>query len=99
MQEMKIYKANKKGFITYLLIASVILPIVIFFLDKHTLTEKPYVLLPLLSPLTIIFWIYFDTFYKIENKELFYRSGFIRGKIKISSIKKEEHLFLFFYFL
>ena len=88
MNEIKIYKANKKGFITYLLIASVILPIVIFILDKHTLTEKPYVLLPLLSPLTILFWIYFDTFYKIENKELIYRSGFIRGKIEISIIKE-----------
>jgi hypothetical protein len=88
MQEIKIYKANKKGFITYLLIATVIFPIVIFILDKHTLTEKPYILLPLMSPLTILFWIYFDTFYKIENKELIYRSGFIRGKIEISSIKE-----------
>lgn len=85
---MKIYKANRKGFINYLLIGSVILPIVVFFLDKNTFSEKPFILLPLLSPLILIFWIYFDTSYKIENNELIYRSGFLRGKIKILNIKE-----------
>ena len=85
---MKIYKANRKGFINYLLIGSVILPIVVFFLDKSTFSEKPFILLPLLSPLILIFWIYFDTFYKIENNELIYRSGFLRGKIKIPMIRE-----------
>lgn len=85
---MKIYKANRRGLINYLLIGSIILPIIIFFLDKNTFTEKPFILLPLLSPLVLIFWIYFDTFYKIENNELIYRSGFLRGKIKIPTIKE-----------
>ncbi|MDG4945854.1 PH domain-containing protein [Weeksellaceae bacterium KMM 9713] len=85
---MKIYKANRKGFINYLLIGSVFLPIAIFFLDRNTFSEKPFILLPLLSPIVLIFWIYFDTFYKIENKELMYRSGFIRGKIEISNINE-----------
>ncbi|MFD2917565.1 PH domain-containing protein [Psychroserpens luteus] len=85
---MKIYKANRKGFINYLLIGSVILPIVVFFLDKNTFTEKPFILLPLLSPLILIFWIYYDTFYKIEKNELIYRSGFLRGKIEILTIKE-----------
>ena len=85
---MKIYKANRNGFINYLLIGSMILPIVIFFLDKNTFSEKPFILLPLLSPLILIFWIYFDTSYKIENNELIYRSGFLRGKIEIPNIKE-----------
>ncbi|WP_457610031.1 PH domain-containing protein [Lutibacter sp.] len=85
---MKTYRGNRKGFINYLLIGSVLLPIVIFFLDKNTFTEKPFILLPLLSPLILIFWIYFDTFYKIENNKLIYRSGFLRGKIEIKSIKQ-----------
>jgi len=85
---MKIYRGNRKGFINYLLIGSVLLPIVIFFLDKNTFTEKPFILLPLLSPLILIFWIYFDTFYKIENNKLIYRSGFLRGEIEILSIKE-----------
>lgn len=85
---MKIYKANRKGLINYLLIGSMILPIIVFFLDKNTFTEKPFILLPLLSPLILIFWIYFDTFYKIEKNELIYRSGFLRGKIEIPRIKE-----------
>ena len=85
---MKIYKANRKGLINYLLIGSLILPIVVFFLDKNTFTEKPFILLPLLSPIVLIFWIYFDTFYKIEENEFIYRSGFLRGKIEIQNIKE-----------
>ena len=85
---MKIYKANRKGLINYLLIGSVLLPIFIFFLDKNTFTEKPFILLPFLSPLVLIFWIYFDTFYKIENNDLIYRSGFLRGKVEIPMIKE-----------
>jgi hypothetical protein len=85
---MKIYKANRKGLINYLLIGSVLLPIIIFFIDKNTFTEKPFILLPLLSPLVLIFWIYFDTYYKIENNELIYRSGFLRGKVEIPMIKE-----------
>lgn len=85
---MKIHKANKKGLINYLLVGSVILPIVIFFLDKNTFIENPFILLPLMSPLILIFWIYFDTSYKIESGKLIYRSGFLRGKIEISSINE-----------
>lgn len=85
---MKIYKPNRKGFINYLLIGSIILPIVVFFLDKNTFTEKPFILLPLLSPFILIFWIYFDTLYKIENNELIYRSGLLKGKIEILNIKE-----------
>lgn len=64
------------------------LPIIVFFLDQHAFAENPFILLPLLSPLILIFWIYFDTFYKIENKILIYRSGFFRGKIEIPTIKE-----------
>ena len=85
---MKIYKANRKGFINYLLIGFVMLPIIVFFLDQQAFAENPFILLLLLSPLILILWIYFDTFYKIENKILIYRSGFFRGKIEISTIKE-----------
>ena len=36
----------------------------------------------------MISWIYFDTFYKIENKNLIYHSGFLRGKVEIPMIKE-----------
>lgn len=57
-------------------------------MDEYTFSEKPFILLPLLSSLILLFWIYFDTSYKIENNELIYRSGFIRGKIEIPIIKE-----------
>jgi hypothetical protein len=85
---MKIYKANRKGPIKYLIIASVILPIGVFLFDKNTFMDKPLTLLPLLLPLVLISWIYFDTSYKIENDKLFYRSGFLRGKIDILTINE-----------
>ncbi|MCL8009285.1 PH domain-containing protein [Gelidibacter japonicus] len=85
---MKTYKAKRKGLINYLLIGAVVLPIAIFFLDKDTFTENPFILLPLLSPLVLIFWIYLDTVYKIEKNQLIYRSGFLRGRIDISKIKE-----------
>ncbi len=85
---MKTYKAKRKGFINYLLIGSMMLPIIIFFLDKNTFTKSPLILLPLLSPFILIFWFYLNTFYKIENNELIYRSGFLRGKIEIIKIKE-----------
>jgi hypothetical protein len=83
---MTTYKSSRKGAINYLLIGAIALPIVIFLLDKETFTKNPYILLPLLGILIQILWIYFDTSYKIVNDELFYFSGFVRGKIKIASI-------------
>jgi len=85
---MKIYKANRNGFINYLLIGSGILPIIIFIFNNGIFSEKPFILLPLISPLILICWIYFDTSYKIDNNELIYRSGFLRGKIGIPNIKE-----------
>lgn len=83
---MKIYKPKRKGFINYLLIGAVGLPIAIFFLDKGTFMEKPFILLPLLTPIILVFWIYFDTLYTIKDKKLIYRSGFLRGEIDTSAI-------------
>lgn len=85
---MKTYKAKRKGLINYLLIGAVLLPIAIFFLDKDNFTKNPFILLPLLSPLALIVWIYFDTVYKIEKNQLIYRSGFLRGRIDIPKIKE-----------
>lgn len=85
---MKIYRANKSGFSKYLVISMVLLPIIIFLLDKSTFTENPFILLPLLSSVVLTLWTYFDTYYKIGNGNLFYRCGFIRGKIEVSTIKE-----------
>ncbi len=85
---MKIYKANRKGLFVYLLLGFILLPIVIFIIDKNSFIEKPFIFLFLLIPLLLLSWIYFDTGYKIENSKLVYRSAFLRGKIEISTIKE-----------
>lgn len=85
---MKKYKANRKGILIYIVVIITILPIAIFLMDTDTFVAKPFILLPLLAPLLLILWIYFDTSYKIENEHLIYRSGFLRGKINIENIKE-----------
>ncbi|REA58922.1 hypothetical protein DSL64_19710 [Dyadobacter luteus] len=85
---MKKYKSARRGFINYLLLVAIALPIIIFLLDPQTFFERPAILLPLLGILIQILWIYFDTSYKITEDELYYYSGFIKGKIKISNIRE-----------
>ncbi|MBD0823508.1 PH domain-containing protein [Aestuariibaculum marinum] len=85
---MKIYKAKRKGLINYLLFGALVLPIVIFILDKNTFAQRPILLMPLAGPLILLIWIYFDTTYKVSDGNLYYRSAFLRGKIKISSIRE-----------
>lgn len=36
----------------------------------------------------LFLWIYFGTYYKIDNRFLYHRSAIFRGKMKISSIRK-----------
>jgi len=83
---MKTYKAKRKGIINYILVLFLILPLVFCLLFKERFIENSFILIPILSPLALILWIYFDTLYKIENDQLYYRSGFLRGKIDISKI-------------
>lgn len=83
---MKTYKAKRKGIINYILVLFLILPLVFCLLFKERFIENSLILIPILSPLALILWIYFDTLYKIENDQLYYRSGFLRGKIDISKI-------------
>jgi len=85
---MKVYKANRNGFVVYLLAGILLLTVVIFLLDRATFTEKPFILLPLISPIALLAWIYFDTSYSIENDRLRYRSAFIRGEINVGSIRE-----------
>ena len=71
-----------------LLIASLALPVVLFFFGQNTFTEKPVILLPVLTPFLLLLWAYLDTVYRIENHEFKYRSAFLRGSIKISDIRQ-----------
>ena len=85
---MKTYQANRKGLINYVLIGAILLPIGVVILDPDTFTEKPFILLPLLIPAILVFWIYFDTSHKIDKDQLIYRSGFLKGEIESKTIQE-----------
>lgn len=85
---MKIYKAKRGWLIHCLMIGLLILPFLIFFLDKEAFLERPSIFLPLVGPLTLSIWIYFDTYYKIEEGKLVYRSAFLRGEIDVGNIRE-----------
>ncbi|WP_435049108.1 PH domain-containing protein [Formosa sp. S-31] len=88
---MKKYKASTRGYIKYVLLVLLILPILIFCLDRPAFSEKPAIILPLIIPVVFVIWIFMDTYYKIEKDAFFYRSGLLRGRIDISSIKAIEN--------
>lgn len=85
---MKIYRAKRKGLINYLFIGVIILPATIFFFNENIFIENPFMLLPLSAPIILIARTYFDTFYKIAETKLIYRSGFLRGNIDILTIRE-----------
>ena len=49
---------------------------------------NPFPLLILYLPLSILLWVYFDTYYIIEGQKLKYHSAFIKGEIEINKIKE-----------
>ena len=85
---MKTYKANRKGILSYLLIGFVVLAILVFILSEDLLLKKLYKMLPLVLPFGLALWVYLDTSYKIDKNKLFYRCGFLKGKIQINNIKE-----------
>ncbi|WP_343634951.1 PH domain-containing protein [Fluviicola sp.] len=54
--------------------------------------EKPdfWVFIPVSLIVTLLLWIYFGTYYQLTETELIYRSGPIRGKIRIDAIREIE---------
>ena len=85
---MKIYKANKKGMINYLLLVFFLLPVIVVLSNQDSFIKNTLKILPLFIPLSLLIWAYLDTYYKIEKTLLIYRSAFLRGKIEIASIRE-----------
>lgn len=82
----KTYKAKKGSFIKRLFILFIILPVIIFVLDQAKFIARPYLILPYITPIILVIWAYFDTFYRIENDKLYYRFSYVRGFITIEDI-------------
>lgn len=85
---MKVYKANRKGLINYMLAVFLLLPFIVFAIDQETFSEKPFLLIPLTVPLILFASAYFNTYYQLNNDNLHYRSGFLKGTIPVSAIRK-----------
>jgi hypothetical protein len=80
---MRYYSA--KGFIVF---AAIILVAV---MAIFSLVTQVYVAAIISGLALILFlWIWFDTYYVISDKELLYKSGFIKGAINIDSIYEIE---------
>jgi len=85
---MKIYKAKKGSLIHIIILLLVGLPFFIYLIDSETIETNPIILLPLISPLIFILWFYLGTSYKLESDQLYYKSGFIKGRISIFEIRE-----------
>ncbi|WP_026463343.1 PH domain-containing protein [Adhaeribacter aquaticus] len=85
---MRVYKANRKGPIIYLIVAFAVFTGIIFLLAHESFKDKPLAFIILLIPTALLLWIYFDTFYAIANQTLKYRSAFLSGEIRIGEIRE-----------
>lgn len=86
ISEPKVYAANRKGLIKFLLIGMLLLPVAVFLLDREAFAARPYMLLPLLAPVALIAWIYFGTVYWLQDGRLRYKSGPWKGAVAVESI-------------
>ncbi|MCB9173471.1 MAG: PH domain-containing protein [Flavobacteriales bacterium] len=86
----KKYKASKKGFYKYIMWFMTLLPFILFFVDSKEFLAKPAGIVVLFAAIGLLYWLYFDTYYKIENNLLFYKTAFIKGDIDILKIKEIE---------
>lgn len=86
MNQPKVYAAKRSGLIKFLLVGMLLLPVAVFLLDQEAFTAKPYMLLPLLAPIGLIAWIYFDTAYWLEDGRLRYKSGPWKGAVEVEKV-------------
>lgn len=85
---MKTYRSKKAWWIVLLVVIFLLLSVIIFFFEKERFMRNPLILLPILAPIGLILWVFFDTVYKIEGQILKYRSGFLKGIIEIGKIRE-----------
>jgi hypothetical protein len=80
---MRYYSA--KGFL-FLAVMTLLVVMAIF-----SIMTKVYVASAIIGLVIILFlWIWFDTYYVIQGKELLYKSAFIKGSISIDTIYEIE---------
>ncbi|WP_143959659.1 PH domain-containing protein [Litoribacter populi] len=85
---MKKYQAKCSPLFYLLVVGMFLIPMVILGLDVEMFTQRPVILLPILPPIFMMLWIYFDTWYGLEGKKLFYKSAFLKGNIPVEQIRE-----------
>jgi len=85
---MKRYKSAKGMGIKLIIAVFMSLPVLLFLIEPQTIVAKPLTLTPLLIPITLAWWVYFNTYYVIADGNLRYKSAFISGTIHITSIEE-----------
>jgi len=80
-----IFKSKKDTWLALLIWAIILLPIYLLFQDEE-LALTALIALSLSSLLCL--WVWYGTYYTIENKELKYQTGPFYGSLDIMSIKR-----------
>ncbi len=91
---------SEKGRLTKAVYAGVILLLLgTVVVQRDDIADKPLALILLLVPAGLLLWLWLDTWYRIEDGSLVYKSGPFRGRIAIASIReitKNKTLFVGF---
>ena len=85
---MKIYQAKKGVGIKVMLVVFAFLPFIKISYDGQFGFSSLFMFLLLLTPFLFVSWVYFGTFYWIENGIFYYRSGFLKGNLEINQISR-----------
>jgi hypothetical protein len=85
---MKKYPAKCSPLFYLLGVGMFLIPMVILGLDVEVFTQRPVILLPILPPIIMMLWIYWDTWYGLDGERLFYKSAFLKGQIPVEQIRE-----------
>jgi len=83
------FKARRDAFFTIIFLATTLLicgVVVLMIIDKEL---NPTLFIVLIAQ-SLLVSVFFNTYYQINNAELFYRSGFFKGTIDILTIRELE---------
>lgn len=85
------FKSRKDTLLTLIIfgVNGFLTGITIYGLIEGSLEKNEYwTIIPISTVILLLFWIYFDTRYELNNTYFIYYSGPFRGKIKITRIKE-----------
>jgi len=82
-------KKDISSIVTIIGICSFLIAVTIFgMFDEGLGTNKLLIIIPIVSVVGLLLWIFFDTHYELTKTDLIYKSGPIRGKIKVIRIRE-----------